>query len=53
MLTGSTVTGIGIGEDLLYIHWLIKDWALFRGALSCIKIRAGLSLGKNKMSREE
>lgn len=40
-LTGSSVAEIGIGEDLVYFHWLIKDYSLFHGALSCIKSEFG------------
>lgn len=47
MLTGNSVAEIGIGEDLVYFHWLIKDYSLFHGALSCIK-SVWLSLGKKK-----
>lgn len=28
MLTGNSVAEIGIGEDLVYFHWLIKDYSL-------------------------
>lgn len=41
MLTGNSVAEIGIGEDLVYFHWLIKDYSLFHRALSCIKSEFG------------
>lgn len=41
MLIGNSVAEIGIGEDLVYFHWLIKDCSLFHRALSCIKSELG------------
>lgn len=40
-LTGNSVAEIGIGEDLVYFHWLIKDYSPFHRALSCIKSEFG------------